>query len=328
MRKNLLLLSLISCFPILISACGSGSSTSSSGQVYYSASNTGHYLVESNVNPSNESQLYISVVSQNGGYVKEAPLTQVSTNNYTFSQSGASGTVTIKNGNFGISYNGTSSTWIDFATQNVGSSVPSGNYNLICDQTNLSPCTMNISNNSVNVTEYSLTGQATTLCNNSSLSQVGSSNLNNPYLFAFTCGVNGGSSQGVWYIVPIVQNSTTGLMIGEYNAASNNNNDETDEIAFPANIAINPNGSYNYLYNGGSLSGVGVSTAQFTATGLINQTVGLCSGAQCALIQNQYYNNNPATGFDWYNVNSLNNYNLVGSDSMSIYQDSFEGFYF
>ena len=315
---------LLTIFPVLLVACGSGQ-TNNGGNNYYSASNTTYYQIESQTT-NGASQLTFSAVSP-GYSIKQAPLTFVAPNNYTYSQNGATGTVTLDNGNLGISYQSTSGAWVDFATQNTSNiALPTGSYNLICDQTNLSPCQATIANNQITITEFSQTGQATTLCQNSNITQAATSA--NPYLYQFSCGVNGGSITGTWYAVPLTIESTTALMLSEFSPAQNNNDDETDEIAFPISPSINPSGAYYYLYQGVMLGGVGLSSAQFTVAGLVNPIVGTCSGAACALIQNQYYNNNPATGFAWYNVNQQSNYNLVGNDTMGIYQDSYEGFYF
>ncbi len=317
---------ILSLIPVALLGCGSGTTTSG-GTVYYSASYSSNYLIESQNN--NESQLLLSIIPNTGTYVYQAPLTMVSNNSYIFAQNGATGTVTFNNGNMGVSYQTSSSTWIDFATTNISNiSLPSGTYNAVCDQTNLSACNITINNNNISITEFNSSGQPTVLCANKALQQVGSSNVYNPYLYSFTCGVNGGSSSGVWYAVPITINQVTGIMLSEFNPTINNNDDTTDEIAFPSSNSINPSGNYFYVYDGGSLGGVGVTNAQFSVAGLTNTVVGLCSGASCALVNNQIYNGIPKTGFDWYNVNNLNSYNLTGNDSMGIYQDSFEGFYF
>ncbi len=315
--KNPVLLAII---PFSLIACGTGQNDSV-GNNYYSASGTTYYQIE-----SVESQLNLNIVTTSG--VASYPLTTTAANAYTFASGSTTGTVTLENNNLGISFNNPQSTWIDFATQNIRlNTIPDGTYNLICDQSNLSACQASVLNNAISIIEYSVTGQSTQLCQNSPIT---SANVNfSPSLFQFNCGVNGGSSSGTWYALPITIESTTGIMLNEYNPTTNTNNDETDEIAFPNSSTINPSGTYYYLYNGGAVSsGVGTSTAQFTSAGLINQIVGLCSGAACALIKNQYYNNMPAIGFDWYNANGMNNYNLVGNDSMGIYQDSFEGFYY
>lgn len=316
--KNTALFAII---PLTLLACGTGQNNSVSNN-YYSASTTTYYQIE-----SIESQLNLNIITTSG--VVSYPLTATAVNAYTFaSGSTTTGTATLDNNNLGISFNNPQSTWIDFATQNISlNAIPTGTYNLICDQSNLSACQASVSNNTISITEYSITGQATTLCQNSPIT---SANVSfNPSSYQFNCGVNGGSSSGTWYAVPITIESTTGIMLNEFNPTTNTNNDETDEIAFPNSQAINPYGTYYYLYNGGAISsGVGVSTAQFTSAGLVNQVVGLCSGAACALIKNQYYNNISTIGFDWYNANGMNNYNLIGNDNMRIYQDSFEGFYF
>lgn len=325
--KTSKLLSLL-CMSALIISCGTGANELLPGQNYFSASYSSYYNIQ-----QNNGQSYLTIVSPSQQWLNNAFLTPIvltaNESQYTFNQGGASGIVTIKNNNLTINYTSTSSTWIDFATQNIGNSLPDGTYNLICDQTNLSACSMTINNDNISITEYSVTGQTTTLCNNSSANKA-SSNLNNPYIWTFTCSVNGGSSSGIWHIMPMMSNNTTSLLIAEYNPTSNINNDATDEIAFQQpSTNINPSGTYVYTYNGGSFSGgVGTSTAMFSGATLANSIVGLCNGSACALIPNQYYNNQAKLGFDWYNVNGLNNYNLVGSDAQNIYQDSFEGFYF
>ena len=186
---------------------------------------------------------------------------------------------------------------------------------------------MVVNNNAVTLTEYSISAQKTILCSNASLQAV-STAAENPSAFTFNCS-NGGSVFGKWYILPMNYNNQTSLLISEYNSFVNENDDVTDEIAFlqPQN-GISPRGNYTYLYNGGSLSdGVGVSSTQFATSpaSLVNPIS--CNGYLCALQKNQYYNNQPQIGFDWY-TNTNGYYNLVGSDVQNIYQDSFEGFYF
>ena len=321
MKKNLLLSLMFGISVTLVACNGDGQNNSISGN-YYSASNTSYYQIESSNN-----QLSLNIISTTSA--ASFPLTFKAVNSYTFGSGGVVGTLTMDNNNIGISFQSAQSTWIDFATlgQNLAASLPNGTYNLVCDQTNLSACQLVVNNGTVSITEYSTTGQQTQLCQNSSVTPA---NLNsNPNLQKFTCGVNGGSTSGTWYAQAFTIESTTGIMLNEFNPTTNSNNDETDEIAFPISMSINPSGTYYYVYYGGATSsGVGSTTAQFSSAGIINSVVGLCSGAACALIQNQYYNSNTLAGFDWYNVNGLNNYNLVGNDTMGIYQDSFEGFYF
>lgn len=328
MKINLLMAVLISSLGVTISSCGNGSSNTTTGQSYYSASYSSYYNIQSSTE-NNESSLYLSIVSPGVQYVTNALLTPTLNieSQYEFSQNGASGTVTIKNGNLGISYVSQSSSWIDFATNtnNIANSVPNGTYNLICDQTNISACQLTINNNEVSIIEYSMTGQSTILCNNSSL-QLDSSNQN-PYLWQFNCGVNGGSTHGMWYMLPFVSNNQTSFLISEYNPTVNENDDLTDEIAFIKPIAqINPSGNYNYLYTGLSGGGVGITTVQFATSpaSLINS---ITCGSLCGLNTNQYYSNQSQIGFDWY-TNTTSSYNLVGNDAQQIYQDSYEGFYF
>lgn len=316
----------------LIVACGAGAE--SNGTAYYSASNTSHYVIESGINPQNESQLYITIVKQSG-YFLQVPLESTTVvNNYTYAQGNTSGTVTLNSsGNLGISYTSNGNSWIDFASieSHIASNIPNGTYNLICDQASLSPCIMEIgsySNGSqfVSVTEYSISGAATPLCS-SSIIPTGQSNPINPYLYSFQCKNSGGS--GTWDLLPFTQNGETALMVAENNYATNITDDSTDEIAFPVKSInpINPNGTYNYLYNGGPISGgVGViSNAQFISGSVLTNNIVGC--IPCSLNQNAYYNY-AAVGFDWYNNQSLGFYNLTGNDAMKIYQDSFVGFYF
>lgn len=328
MKLNFLTAILIGSLGVVVSSCGGGSSVSA-GQNYYSASYSSYYNIQ-NGTGDNESALYLSIVSQGTQYVNNALLTPVSNieSQYEFSQNGAYGIVTIKNGNLGISYTSSSGAWIDFATQstNIATTIPNGTYNLVCDQTNISPCQMEVNNNSITINEFSVSGQKTTLCNASNLTKY--SNMQNPYLWAFSCGVNGGSSAGTWYLMPINIESQFSFLVSEYNPTVNENDDVTDEIAFTqVSTGINPNGSYDYVYSGIVSGGVGTTNAQFTASPatLINSIT--CGGSLCALNFNQYYYNQSMLGFDWY-TNTTSSYNLVGSDVQNIYQDSYEGFYF
>lgn len=319
---------LIGALGIVVSSCVGGS-TGVAGQNYYSASYSSYYNIQ-NGTGANESSLYLSIVSQGATqYVSNALLTPVvgAESQYEFSQNGAYGTVTIKNNNLGISYISPSSSWIDFATStaNIGSTIPNGTYNLICDQTNISPCQMVVNNNSISITEYSMTGQSTILCNNSIVQQL--SNNQNPYLWAFNCGVNGGAHSGTWYLMPFTSSNQTSFLISEYNPTSNTNDDVTDEIAFTQPVAqITPSGNYSYVYTSLSGNGVGTTSAQF-ATAPSSIVNSITCGSLCGLNVNQYYFNQSQVGFDWY-TNTTSSYNLVGSDAQKIYQDSYEGFYF
>jgi hypothetical protein len=330
MCSNKLLTSLFTIVSIstLISSCGVGTNNEFlPGQNYFSASYSSYYNIQ-NGSGANESNLYLSIVSQSTQYVTNVQLIPTSVESqYTFNQNNISGTVTIRNGNLGISYQSSSSAWTDFATQHISNNIPNGTYNLICNQSNLSACQLVVNNNAITLTEYSISGQQTVLCNNASLQAIAAS-YENPYLFSFNCS-NGGSIFGKWYLLPMNYNNQTSLLISEYNNSINENDDVTDEIAFvQPTTKIDPSGTYTYLYNGGSLSGgVGISQVQFARTpaSLVNPIS--CNGMLCVLNQNQYYNNQQQIGFDWY-TNTLGYYNLVGSDAQRIYQDSFEGFYF
>ncbi len=317
----------------LIVACGAGDTTN--GNTYYSASNTSHYVIESGINPQNESQLYLSMITRTSTW--QVPLTPVTTsvsgtNSYTYNQNNTFVTVTLREGIFGISYKSTTENWIDIASieSHVASSIPNGSYNLLCDQANLSPCTMVVEsdaltgNQVVSVTEFNSYGNPNVLCDGSPIIQVGQSNPINTYLYSFTCSNAGGTSSGTWDVLPFTKHGRTALMVAENNYSSNITDDSTDEIAFSQN-GISPNGNYNYLYN--QSGGVGVTVASFTGGALLNNSISGCSA--CGLTLNQYYNANAATGFAWYSSSSLfgANYNVTGDDIIKMYQDSVMGFY-
>lgn len=336
MKKRLITLLSLSVASLIV-ACGAGETTSDNK--YYSASNSTYYAIESGVNNQGESQLYISMVTQTS--VWQAPLESVlssvsGTNSYTYNQNGVSGTVTLRGGILGVSYTSTSENWINFASveSHIVNNIPNGNYNLICDQANLSPCNMVISTDSISgnqiasVTEFANDGTPTVLCRNAQIIQTGQRNPINPYLYSFACSNAGGSSSGTWNIVPFTQHGVTGFMVAENNYSSNITDDSTDDIAFPV-ASISPKNDYNYLYNGGMNSaGVGISTARFLDGALLNNATSGC--LTCGITLNQYYQNQIATGFSWYSSSNLfgANYNLTGNDTMKIYQDSFFGFYF
>ncbi|MDD3267405.1 MAG: hypothetical protein PHC75_09545 [Burkholderiales bacterium] len=303
MKKRLITLLSLSVASLIV-ACGVGETTS--GNLYYSASNSAHYVIESGINNQSESQLYISMVTQASLWkapLESVPSSIVGTTSYTYNQNGISGTVTLRGGILGISYTSTNGAWIDFAAieSHIGSSIPNGNYNLICDQANLSPCTMVVQTITgvqvVTVTEFNTVGTATTLCSNSPITQSGQSNPMNPYLYSFTCSNSGGTTSGVWDLLPFTQHGVTGFMVAENNYSSNITDDSTDEIAFPQH-SISPTGSYNYLYNGGIGIGIGVNTASFSLPSGINNPTSLCSN--CGLTLGRYYNGVAATGFAWY----------------------------
>lgn len=322
MQKIILILTIFLSV-IFLSACGVGDENKN-GMVYYSASLSSYYQIESS--SSNSNQQVLNIVSNNG--TTSYNLTPTSTG-YTFGNSNASGVITLESGQMGISFNSTSGSFIDLATVNTSSTKPpSGTYNAICDMNNISACQMTISNNQISVVEFNNSGKATTLCTNQPLKAVNS--RINPNLFSFTCGVQAGTYSGVWYIAPLNVNGVSAFMVSEYNNSINANDDVTDEIAFPQQ-AINPNANYIYVYYAlnGVTSGqaVGTSSAIFTQAGLVNSIVGTCGGAACILVPNHYFNNNPLLGFDYYSVLNATNYNLVGSDKMGIYQDSYLGFY-
>ncbi|MCC2624335.1 MAG: hypothetical protein K0R14_208 [Burkholderiales bacterium] len=319
----------------LIVSCGDGSSSSSNTN-YYSASSNLYY----EINTSNESgveSLALSVVATTGNLLNNVPLTLSGNNSYTFNGgntgSNISGSLVLKNNQMGISINGTSTTsFADFAVESEvtnNNSIPNGTYTTVCDQNNISACSIVINNNQISITEFSVSGQSTTLCQGQAITTA--PNAQNPFLSSFSCGVQGGTHTGTWYIMPIVVNNTTGIMINEYNASVASGPSFTNEIAFPQ-ATFTPNGTYNYVYNGVS-SNSGIATATFSSAGLVNSIIGTCSGAVCALVQGQYAGSvgasgNTMVGFDYYSVGGTVNYNLVGSTSMNIFMDSYSGIYF
>jgi len=195
----------------------------------------------------------------------------------------------------------------------------------VCDQNNLSACTVKIANTQISIIEYSTSGVPTILCTNQTLTQA-SANSINPYVYSFSCAVQGGAYVGTWYVAPLIVNGITALMLSEYNASLNANNDGTDAIAF-LQAAFSPNGNYNYLYSKSATTQVGITTAVFTANTITNSISGTCNGAACAIIQGRFYNF-AMPGFAYYSVNGTTNYNVVGDDTMNIYVDSFMGFYY
>ncbi len=310
---------------ISISGCGDGQNSEATN--YYSASFDTYYQIE-----SSESSYSFNIVSSSGNSLVNVPLTTTS-NGYTFSASyngqSATGNIVINNGQMGISINASSNGFTDFATLNTNNNlIPDGVYTTVCDQNNISACNMVINGNTISVTEYSVSGESTILCSNQSLTNA--INSVNPNLLSFSCGVQGGTYNGIWNIMPLIVNNTVAIMISEYNASINQNDNGTDEIAFPE-LSFMPNGSYNYVYNPIASGQSGISNASFSNGVLINNIVGTCDGAMCALITNQYAGiagGNSMVGFNYYSVNGQLNYNLVGNDTMNIYVDSYVGIYY
>jgi hypothetical protein len=317
---------------IIISACGGGSNNNGSTS-YYSASSATYYQIESQNNES----FVLNIVNTGGNSINNIPLVQTSIG-FTFASTNSgnnlTGSIVIKNNLMGIAITSSGGAILpsaDFATTSENTNtepLPNGTYTTVCDRNNISACTIIISGNQIYVTEYNSSGKSTTLCSNTTISQI---NGSNPYLQSFVCGVQGGIYTGNWYIMPLVINGETGLMINEYKPNVNISNSVTNEIAF-LQATFSPNGIYNYVYNGISNNISGISTATFSSTSLINSIVGSCAGAACALIQGQYAGSsgigNVMTGFDYYNVNGIVSYNLVGSTQMNIFVDSFSGIYY
>ncbi|MCE3268065.1 MAG: hypothetical protein K0R49_317 [Burkholderiales bacterium] len=326
---RLLVIFLIS---ILLISCGDGN-TNNSTTNYYSASPNSYYQIITESQNGVES-LALSITTSTGNILDNVPLTITGLNTYSFGDSttgDSNGTLILKNNQMAISVkSGTNTSFADFAIESMtNTTIPDGTYNTVCDQNNISACTVVVNNNQISITEYSVAGTPTNLCQNQTLQQT--SGTQNPYLGSFSCGVQGGTNNGAWYVMPITANGVTGIMISEYNPSSTANTSITNEIAFPQ-AAFTPNGTYNYVYNGIS-SNSGLTTASFSTAGLVNTVVGSCSGAACALIEGQYAGSigmqgNTMTGFDYYNINGSINYNLVGSSVMNIFVDSFSGIYF
>ena len=320
---------------ILVNACGAGDDNHNGGNSYYSASSTTYYQIESQ---SNES-FVLNIVTNSGNSIDNIPLVET-VNGYTFTSivngNNLTGTIVIKNNLLGISATnsgGTMQSFADFATTIANTntdSIPDGTYTTVCDLDNVSACVINITDSKISITEYSLSAQPTVLCRNAKITRAGTSI--NPYLQSFSCGVQGGVYSGTWYVMPLVVNGDTALMLNEYSASSNTPDSVTNEIAF-IQAPFAPNGNYNYVYNGINGNQTGIATASFSANSLVNTIVGSCSGAACALIQGQYAGvisggGNVLSGFDYYSVNGTVNYNLVGSTIMNIFVDSFTGIYF
>ncbi len=330
-KFNILVVSL---FASLMVGCGAGDSSNDSTD-YYSASSTSYYQIESQTNDGESTTYSLNIVTNTGNTVTGLPLTPTS-NGYSFTGTidgqQATGTIVISAGQMGIAINSSSGSSADFATINSNTNaIPDGTYTTVCDQNNLSACTMVINNGQITVTEFNVSGSPTTLCANQNLVQASSGALN-PYLHSFSCGVQGGSSTGPWYIMPLLVNFTTGIMVSEYNASLDANDNITDEIAFPQ-ASFSPNGNYNYVYNGNTSGLSGISTATISNNSVTNTIVGTCSGAACALIEGQYSGGvgmpgNVMTGFDYYSVNSTANYNMVGNTTMNIFVDSYVGIYY
>ncbi len=310
----------------VVVACGSGQTNT--GTNYYSAAYDTYYQIESSL-VNNQESYFLNIIST-GNQTNKIPLTLQSNGIFTFNTNlqnqSTTGYVLATNGNLGIAFNSTSGSYYDFASTFVNSNqLPSGSYVTVCDQNNLSACTITVNGNLISITEYNQSGSATALCANSKISKVSSSNIN-PYLYSFGCGVDGGSASGTWYIAPLTINGVTGFMINEYNNVINASDDGTDEIAFPQG-SINPQGNYFYVANGILTGSASIGTAIFSGNTLNNPTVGNCSGAPCAIVPGYFYNY-PMSGFSYYSVNNTVNYNLVGNDTMGLYQDSYEGIYY
>lgn len=320
---------------LLVSACGAGDDSNNGGNSYYSASATTYYQIESKDNES----FILNIVTNSGNSIKNIPLIP-SQNGYTFAGiingNNLAGSIVIKNNLLGISVTnsgGSIQSFADFATTSANTntdSLPSGTYTTVCDQDNISACVINIVDNQISITEYSISGQPTVLCSNASITQASASI--NPYSWSFSCGVQGGMYSGTWSVMPLVINGATALMLSEYSPNFGISNSITNEIAFVQG-AFSPNGNYNYVYNGTINNQAGIATTSFSNNSLINTVVGSCAGAACALIQGQYAgaigsSGNVLSGFDYYSVNGTVNYNLVGSSTMNIFVDSFSGIYF
>ncbi len=322
--SNFLKILLFSSIGGLIVGCGTGQQDSG-GVKYYSAANDTYYQIESST--TGESSV-LSITTN--GIVTQIPLTPSINGGFVYNTlykgQNAAGSVLVNNGNMGFTINSTGGSYFDFASQYVNNnSIPSGTYTTVCDTNNISPCVINIANNSISITEYGQSGVPVSLCTNQPLTLI-SANSPNPYLFYFSCGVEGGATSGKWYIAPLTINNITGFMISEFNPAINANDDGTDELAFPQS-SFNPSGTYNYVSYGISTGVASLSSASFSNGSLNNPTIGSCAGAACAIVPNAFYNF-PMVGFSYFSVNGTVNYNLVGSAGMGLYQDSYQGIYY
>lgn len=327
----------------IIIGCGNGSTTT--GTTFYSAGSDYNYTIqfESGSESNSASILSSLVINTTGSTSQPIPLISVSTNVYSFTSGNLSGLLYYnpsESSSIGLAFNGQGvSSYSDYATNAIINSVPNGTYNTICDINNISPCSIVINSSSISITEYSFAGQQVSLCSDSTINSA--STASNPSNYSFICGTNGSTQNaGIWNLTPFSINGVTALMVSQYNSSISGNDDDTDSIAFPSSIPINPSGQYGYVYSvqssqNPSSTSAGISSSSFTANSSLsiinNPTIGSCSGGGCTLNVNSYYNY-PANGFGWFQLSNsqsgvTNTYNLVGNDQMGLYMDSYSGFY-
>lgn len=314
---------------VLLVACGSGGSDDTATGTYYTGGYDYYYQVQSE---SGASTTTLNVLGSNGSTLFSAPLTSTGNNSYTFTSNynnqTINGNVVITNGILSIAAN----VWgIDIGT-NSANPIQNGSYSTICDKGNISPCTVNVNNNSISITEYSTSGAPTVLCSNSLLVETNSV----PNNYTFKCGIMGSSTpQYSWYVTSFTRNGVPGLLISEYNGNTQINNDETDDIAViqaTSSGTLMPNGGFYYTSNGASGSGTpSITIANFTSNGstatINNPSLGNCNGQACALTLDQYYSQ-IANGYAYFTTTTNPiNYNLVGNTTMNLMMDSASGFY-
>lgn len=309
---------------ILLNACNSGTTSTSSLQTnYYSGASASYYQI---VKSGSSNSLYLNIINASGYLLKNVPLNQAS-NGYIFNTilngESATGQVVFGNENdlaFVINSNATA--YNDFATTYANSNpILDGNYVANCDQQKISACLVQVINQEITITEYTSNGTPTILCRNQPL--VNSHSIN-PYALSFNCTVNGGANSGIWYATPFSFNQTTAILIGEYIPSINANDNVTDDIAFPQQT-IQATGNFNYTYYDLAGGSPGINTdSKLNSTTIVNPTT--CINGPCQIQSNGFYHYS-MLGFDYYTTNS-SNYNLVGNDAMQIYADSYVGFYF
>lgn len=335
--KKLTLILLSTIISVSLVACGAGSTTNATN-TYYSASSNYNYQLVFSESSGTPNGLIIQTIGSVG-----QPMTLSSTANniYSFNAGTYNGLLYFnpsESAVIGISVTGTGITpYNDFATNSVSTTLPNGTFNTICDLSNLSPCQISINGNSISISEFNQQGQATALCQDSTINTTPSST--NPALFSFVCGSSGSQQNaGTWYLTPFTLNGVTALMVSQFINNTVGTDNGTDFIAFPQGSSLTPTGNLGYVYSALQSSlgySSGISTASFTNVGnnyfITNATVGTCTGSGCALTLNSYYNYSQ-NGYAWFQVynsqsSSNINYNIVGNSTMGIYMDSYTGFY-
>lgn len=302
---------------LLVSACGLGNQNGSTN--YYSAATDTYYKIESST--SNSVTTYsLSIVNSTAG-LNNATLTALGNGMYSFNN--GAGILVLSNGNLSIVAG--NNVPLDFASANTTSEVPDGTYNSLCGYTTPSPCVVTINNNDITIIESDATsGDSIMLCDSMPIYRINSAT--NPNASTFSC-----SSYAIWTLVPFTVNGVTGLMLAEPNADTNLPYQFTSEIAFPVDSNPAPNGTYDYAYNQVNAdtlySSQGIESSISASDGRMTNSI---TSAVNAYLNPGYAYLNGAQysmpGFAYYAGNATN-YNLVGNDTMDIYQDSYLGFY-